>query len=200
MKDPLWLEVSAAGRRPPCSSTSSDTISPHSPSCSCPSPGWFPFLDWSILNKHLPQDLQISCCLAKMHCPRYAHGPRSLILKVSVQISPCSQALPKYTWKLILPFDFLHQTSFCCCCSYHLPSDTLYNFCWLIFCHQNGILGAFVFSTLHSLQWQYWDFVTIQFIFLRCMKEFFIKTRIHDILVKTLVCSMHDKTHYNIVK
>ena len=112
MKDPLWLEVSAVGRRPPCSSTSSDTISPHSPSCSCPSPGWFPFLDWSILNKHLPQDLQISCCLAKMHCPRYAHGPRSLILKVSVQISPCSQALPKYTWKLILLFDFLHHTSF----------------------------------------------------------------------------------------
>ena len=106
------LEASAVAGRPSHFSTSSDAISLLSPSCSCPSPGWFPFLDWSILNKHLPQDLQISCCLAKMHCPRYAHGPRSLILKVSVQISPCSQALPKYTWKLILPFDSLHHTSF----------------------------------------------------------------------------------------
>ena len=187
MKNPLWPEFSTEGGRTPHSPTSSDTISPYYPSCLYPSPDWLPFLDWNILNKHLPQDLQISCCLAKMHCPRYVHGPSSFILKVSFQISPCSQPLPKYTWKIILPFDFLHQTSFFFT-SYHLPpSDTLYNFCWLIFCHQNGILGAFVFSTLHSLQWQYWDFVTIQFIFLRCMKIFFIKTWIQDILLKTLV-------------
>ena len=86
----LWLEVSAAGGSPPGSSTFSDTISPHSPSYSCPSPDWLPFLDWDILNKHLLQDLQISCSLAKMHCPRYAHGPSYVILEVSVLITPCS--------------------------------------------------------------------------------------------------------------
>ena len=154
MKNPLWPEFSTAGGRTPSSLTSSDTIFPQYPSCSCPSPDWLSFLDWDILNKHLPQDPQISCCLAKMHCPRYIYGPSSVILKVSVQISPCSQPFPKYTWKIILPFDFLHQTSFFS--SYHWPpSDMLYNFCWLIFCLQNGILGAFVFSKLHSLHRQY---------------------------------------------
>ena len=112
MKNPLWLEVSAAGGSPPRSSTFSDTISPHSPSCSCPSPDWLSFLDWNILNKHLLQDLQISCSPAKMHCPRCAHGPSSVILEVSVLIAPCSQVLPKRTWKITLPFDSVHHTSF----------------------------------------------------------------------------------------
>ena len=129
MKNLLWLEVSAAGGRTPWSSTFSDAFSPHSPSCSCPSPDWLPFLDWNFLNEHLLQDLQISCCLAKMHCPRYAHGPSSLILKISVQISPCSQALPKYTRKTILPFDFLHQTSFFL---FFIPLATIWHAIWFL--------------------------------------------------------------------
>ena len=187
MKNPLWPEFSTEGGRTPHSPTSSDTISPYYPSCLYPSPDWLPFLDWNILNKHLPQDLQISCCLAKMHCP----GMFMALVLLSLR------SLFKY--HLVLsPYLNIHEKSYSLLTfyirplfffpSYHWPpSDTVYNFFWLIFCHQNGILGAFVFSTLHSLQWQYWDFVTIQFIFLRCMKIFFIKTWIQDILLKTLV-------------
>ena len=130
MKNPLWLEVSAAGGSPPRSSTFSDTISPHSPSCSCPSPDWLSFLDWNILNKHLLQDLQISCSLAKMHCPRCAHGPSSVILEVSVLITPCSQVLPKQTWKITLPFDSVHHTSFL-----FLHNTCHHLICYIIICY-----------------------------------------------------------------
>ena len=48
------LEASAVAGRPSHFSTSSDTISLLSPSCSCPSLEWLPFLDWTILHGYFP--------------------------------------------------------------------------------------------------------------------------------------------------
>ena len=168
----LCLEVSAVAGRPSHFSTSSDAISPLSPTCSCPSLEWFPFLDWTILHEHFPGPCTGSSLvrhtLSQLRWRDWLSPPWNLFKHHLVR----SFFLNMYL-KMASFFDSLYYICFIFVASVTI-GHTSYCFLFASLLH-NWILEFLFFRKLHLLDVQCLVFVSIQDKFLKYVKEFLIK-------------------------
>ena len=168
----LCLEVSAVVGRPSHFSTSSDAISPLSPSCSCPLLEWLPFLDWTILHEDFPgpcTDSSLARHTLSQLCSCHWLSPPWNLFKYHLV---WSFFLNMYL-KIASLFDCLYYICFIFVASITI-GHTLYCFLFASLLH-NWNLEFLFFRTVHLLHVQCLVFVSIQDKFLKYVKEFLIK-------------------------
>lgn len=180
----LCLEVSAVAGRPSHFYTSSDTISPLSLSCSCPSLEWLPFLDWIILHEDFPGPCTGSSLarhtLSQLYSRHWLSPPWNLFIYHLVR----SFFLNMY-FKIASFFDSLYYICFIFLASITI-GHTSYCFYLLLF----SITGFWNFCFSEQCiycMYSAWSLSQFKTNSSNTWKNFSLKTWIHDILRKNLL-------------